>query len=176
MGGHLPIRRWHVIAGICLINGYRIGAELGVSTGRFSAFLAEVMPELKMYCVDLWEPQGARDVEGAETYTDRDHNANLERFRQVNDEFLQGRCEIMRMSTLAAADKVANHSLDFVFIDADHTEEGCRADILAWTPKVRPGGLISGHDYNWPSVERAVLSTGPKPIRESDNVWLRFQR
>ncbi len=48
-----------------------------------------------------------------------------------------------------------------MFIDADHTYEGCKADILAWAPKVKDGGWISGHDFrnpNYPSwgVEKAV--------------------
>jgi predicted O-methyltransferase YrrM len=51
--------------------------------------------------------------------------------------------------------------LDFVFIDADHSYEGCKADIEAWFPKVKPGGLLSGHDYDNPDfpefgVKRAV--------------------
>ncbi|KKK91163.1 hypothetical protein LCGC14_2715710 [marine sediment metagenome] len=45
------------------------------------------------------------------------------------------------------ADKYEDESIDFVFIDADHEQEQVRADILAWLPKVRKGGIISGHDY-----------------------------
>ena len=51
--------------------------------------------------------------------------------------------------------------LDFVFIDADHSYDGCHADIEAWASKVRPGGLLCGHDYDnvdfpqW-GVKRAV--------------------
>jgi hypothetical protein len=42
---------------------------------------------------------------------------------------------------------VAPKSLDFVFIDADHGYEGCLRDLRAWYPKVKPGGIFSGHDY-----------------------------
>lgn len=55
------------------------------------------------------------------------------------------------------ADQFEDGSIDFVFIDADHIYEHVRKDVLAWLPKVRPGGIIAGHDYNPPhEVERAV--------------------
>ena len=60
---------------------------------------------------------------------------------------------------------------DFVFIDADHSYEGCRADIAAYRPLVEPGGLIAGHDYHWPGVKQAVdeafgsaVTLGPRSI------------
>ena len=43
--------------------------------------------------------------------------------------------------------KYDDNSLDFVFIDADHKYESVRADILAWMPKVKKGGILAGHDY-----------------------------
>lgn len=41
-------------------------------------------------------------------------------------------------------------SFDSVYIDADHNYAECLADIQAWSPLVKPGGLISGHDF-WPA-------------------------
>jgi len=37
---------------------------------------------------------------------------------------------------------------DFVYIDADHSFEGCLNDLVHWTPKVRIGGWVAGHDYD----------------------------
>lgn len=47
-------------------------------------------------------------------------------------------------------------SADFVFIDACHAEEAVYADIAAWWPVVKPGGVLAGHDYGYESVSRAV--------------------
>jgi len=52
-----------------------------------------------------------------------------------------------------------DHSLDFVFIDANHYYEGVKNDLDAWLPKVKDSGIIAGHDYNpvsWPGVIKAV--------------------
>lgn len=55
------------------------------------------------------------------------------------------------------ADQFEDESVDFVFIDADHVYQSVRNDVLAWLPKVKPGGIIAGHDYNPPhEVKRAV--------------------
>jgi predicted O-methyltransferase YrrM len=48
--------------------------------------------------------------------------------------------------------------IDYLYIDADHSYDGVRADLRAWVPKVRPGGLILGDDYGhrlFPGVRRA---------------------
>lgn len=54
----------------------------------------------------------------------------------------------MQLESLAAAERFPELSLDLVFIDADHSFEAVRADIAAWGPKVKPGGILSGHDYH----------------------------
>jgi hypothetical protein len=56
------------------------------------------------------------------------------------------------MDSVKAAQCLPDNSLDFVFIDADHSYEGCSADIAAWAPKVKPGGLVGGHDYDNPRL------------------------
>jgi predicted O-methyltransferase YrrM len=70
-----------------------------------------------------------------------------------------------------------NESLDFVFIDACHEYENVITDINAWLPKIRPGGLLCGHDKDMDGVKKATqeLSTRlGKPLFTSDEstaVW-----
>jgi hypothetical protein len=64
---------------------------------------------------------------------------------------------LMPASTLAAAD-TWTEPIDYLYVDADHSEEAVRSDLLAWAPHVRPGGLILGDDYGnrwFPGVQRA---------------------
>jgi predicted O-methyltransferase YrrM len=70
------------------------------------------------------------------------------------------------------AEKVKDNSLDFVFIDADHRYEAVKADICAWTPKLKPGGLLSGHDIHYSSVHRAVEKLIPSFEEVGfDHIW-----
>ena len=46
-----------------------------------------------------------------------------------------------------AATLFEDNSVDFVFIDADHQYESVKKDITAWYPKIKIGGIMSGHDY-----------------------------
>ncbi|HUU84214.1 MAG TPA: class I SAM-dependent methyltransferase [Phycisphaerae bacterium] len=68
--------------------------------------------------------------------------------------------------------------IDLLFLDADHTYEHVRQDIAAWSPLVRPGGIISGHDFhpNFPGVVAAVEQTGPYIVCAGSTIWWRTAR
>jgi predicted O-methyltransferase YrrM len=60
--------------------------------------------------------------------------------------------------SVRAAQRFAPGTIDFAFIDGAHDYDSVRADLRAWWPRIRPGGLLAGHDYtpHWPDVARAV--------------------
>lgn len=168
------IMRWHVIAGLCLLNGWRKGAEIGVSQGRFTMYLCATMHDMKMIAVDRWEEQPSHESEG---WVGWDHAGSLQRFQQNCAQFFDGRVAIHQMDSAEAAIVADDSSLDFVFIDADHSYDSCKRDIEAWYPKVRKGGLVAGHDYNprWPGVIKAVDERFDKKAVVHDSVWLHFK-
>ena len=57
-----------------------------------------------------------------------------------------------------ASKTFTERSLDALFIDACHSEENVRNDILCWLPKLKDGGVIFGNDWGWESVQRGVHS------------------
>jgi predicted O-methyltransferase YrrM len=69
------------------------------------------------------------------------------------------------------AAKVPDTSLDFVFLDGDHTEYGFARDLLAWAPKVHMNGVVLGHDWNWPTVQRVLARHCPNWEDFGDLVW-----
>jgi len=145
------------------------GAELGVWYGKTYFRLLENCPALTLVGVDNWDPK----------YPHFAHHKNQEANRAevyANAAKYGPRAVIMEMDMSAAARLIPDESLDFVFIDGDHTYDGCRRDIEVWLPKIKPAGWITGHDYLWPGVNEAVkkhLSPVNCPIKETDETWSR---
>jgi hypothetical protein len=50
---------------------------------------------------------------------------------------------------------------DMVFIDGDHSYESAKRDIDFWYSKIKPGGMLCGHDAHWEEVEKAVKEVMP---------------
>lgn len=100
------------------------------------------------------------------------------------------RSEIWRLTSLQGAERLADGAVDFVFIDARHDYASVLEDLGAWFPKVRSGGILSGHDYvtgRFPQgdfgVRRAVdqffgergiavFTTQPRPPTDPFPTWL----
>jgi predicted O-methyltransferase YrrM len=121
-------------------SGWTKGAELGVDKGILFGMLLRECPDLDLIGVDVF-PDPLRSHRAFEY---------AERYRY--------RARLFRGDSAQMAEGVEDGSLDFVFIDADHSYEAVRKDIDAWRSKVRPGGWFGGHDYNrkFPGVIRAV--------------------
>jgi hypothetical protein len=66
---------------------------------------------------------------------------------------------VVRGDSMKLVNDYKNNSLDFVFIDSDHSYENVKKEILNWWPKLKVGATIGGHDYNHPPVSRAVFDT-----------------
>lgn len=137
------------------IDGFKmVGAEVGVWKGHTSAMLLRELPTLTLYCVDPWEIGG--DHVSMPTTTPEMFAKSKNEFLLSTDEFADRRV-ILPMTSIEASKRVPDGSLDFVFIDGDHTYESAKRDIELWYPKVRPGGLVSGHDYFWIENYRLVV-------------------
>ena len=118
--------------------------EVGVAEGKYAEQLLAVWP-FKYIGVDRWcHIDGYVDVMNG---PDAEHE---QRYQEALAIIAAAgpRATLLRMDSLAAAATFADQSLDMVYIDADHSLEGCCADIHAWYPKVKKGGgIIAGHDY-----------------------------
>jgi len=154
--------RWHYVHDLCVRHGWNHGAELGVSDGKFTHYLVKTLPELRMISVDLWSSQPGNDGKpGGESYETWDHEKSYREFLEKIEPH-KDRVTVHRMPTSAAASRIGDESLDFVFIDACHAFDCVVEDIRSWEPKVKTGGMVIGHDWPWPSVRNAVESVYPK--------------
>ena len=87
-------------------------------------------------------------------------------------DFAKDRANIIRLRSTEAAEIVSDASRDFVFIDADHSYEGCAADIAAWAPKVKPGGWLCGHDYDVPQFPKFGVKQAVDEFIEKNGLLL----
>jgi predicted O-methyltransferase YrrM len=122
--------------------GFTNGAEVGVYKGEYAQILCEKIPGLHLIMVDSWIRQQRRIDAKAEAI-DRTYNYNV---------------DLIQATSLDAVSNFADGFFDFVFIDAGHTYAEVKEDIEAWAPKVRKGGVVSGHDYyEFPSGKGGVI-------------------
>jgi len=76
--------------------------------------------------------------------------------------------------SVSAARLFSDAAFEWVHLDARHDYASVKADIEAWLPKVKPGGWLSGDDYNeqkWPEVVQAVRDTLPEARLWSNDQW-----
>ena len=150
---------------------YGSGAEIGVLYGDTSFHLLNEIPNLNLYSVDPYLPydEPDRTAQHMEKY-EADARSRLSQFG--------ARSIMMKCTSIEAAPAITDKSLDFVFIDAQHTYEACKEDIETWFPKVRPGGLITGHDYRWHGVNQAVTEFAERMnyrglfTPQSSDIWI----
>jgi beta-1,4-mannosyl-glycoprotein beta-1,4-N-acetylglucosaminyltransferase len=132
-------------------NGPAHFVEIGSFKGRSSSFMAVEIANSKKNiifdCIDTWEgsPEHQAGAENADNDVINNtlYNTFIENMKPV-----EGYYNAKRMTSVEAAKTYDDNSLDFVFIDADHSYESVKEDIIAWYPKIKPGGIISGHDYH----------------------------
>ncbi len=124
------------------------GAEIGVKQGRLSEQLLSGCFGLQLYLVDWWRPSPS-DGDYARS-GDPAANASAGEIDRWLGETLQrldpyrGRCHFLPCDSVLAARFVPDDSLDFVFLDADHSYQHRLQDLRAWAPKVKAGGLVAG--------------------------------
>lgn len=156
------IQRWSAILER-LPSGPLTGVELGVWKGGLSERLLRMNPKLFLHLVDRWHKPTEDDsyaTSGAKIATfDQQAYNDARDYAQRRLVPYRGRFELHVCDTAEFAEVMRDGSMDFVFIDADHSFAGVMRDITAWYPKVKPGGWIGGHDYDHPEqgeVKRAV--------------------
>ena len=136
------------------------GVEIGVKEGEFSATLLTYWRGRHLISIDPWledAPDAYVDIANVpQSQHEHFYSSARARLEPFGD-----RSTIWRMTANEAAPRIPCHSLDFVYIDARHDFDSVLEDLDAWYDKVRPGGIIAGHDYldgNLPAGDFGVKS------------------
>lgn len=123
-----------------------VGAEIGVKSGTYSDLLLRGWRGRKLLSIDPWLEVAADEYrDKANVSQDRHEQYMAQAYARL--EAHGERSEIWRMTSGQAAERVEDGSLDFAYIDARHDYGSVREDLELWLPKIRPGGVLAGHDY-----------------------------
>jgi glycosyltransferase involved in cell wall biosynthesis len=120
-----------------------VGSFEGVSSELFSIYCKE------LYCVDYWDIKEDVNIPIAEER----FNNMIKKHKNIKK---------IKKSSEEAVKDFENEYFDLVYIDASHEYEDVKKDILNWSPKIKNGGILSGHDYNMDFVKKAVNEFFPK--------------
>lgn len=141
----------------------KVVVEVGVLSGSLtSRVIRQVQSITDYYCVDPWKTY----KEIGQTTDDRRLAAYDEaKWEDIYQRFMKGvyskfknKVRVLRETSLDAAKRFPLESVDVVYLDGNHSYKAIKEDIRAWLPKVKKGGIISGHDYScgWQGVVKGV--------------------
>lgn len=157
MTQHITARA-QLLAGLAKANQWTRGVELGVYDGATCDHLLSSDPQLTMLGVDLWEPIEGGPKDKITGFSPK--AADVIEAAHVKAEAVRrkhaGRLTYTRLSTQKAAELHRGDTFDFAFVDASHVTADVVADVRAWGPMIRPGGMMLGHDADWPAMQDAL--------------------
>ncbi len=148
---------------------YQIGVEIGLGFGSYSEFLLKNSKLKKLYSIDPFDDSISEYYPGLES--------TIQKLTPFGD-----RSTFIRKYSKDAISEFEDNSIDFIYVDGDHRYELVLLDLKLWYPKLKKGGFFSGHDYDVPGVQQAVLefcnenSIETLHLTEYTNVPLRTSR
>ncbi len=138
--------RWRILPRLIKELDFKVGAEIGVQKGYWTATLFRYNPDLKMYSIDGWTAYS--------NYMDiREQELHDEYYEKAKEAIKGYDCKLIKKLSMDAVGDFEDESLDFVYLDGNHAFEYITNDIAEWSKKVRKDGLIMGHDY-WSNREK----------------------
>jgi predicted O-methyltransferase YrrM len=144
-----------------------VGVEIGVLGASGTVAMLNRMPNLKLYAIDPWEHIEGKNFEAErdQEYHDYNYVESINRTAEFGD-----RVMLMKM-TSDEAFKLLPGPYDFIWIDGDHSEDQVRKDVQKWKTKIKPGGIIGGHDYQISYIAQIVKEELGEVNLGDDFVW-----
>lgn len=133
-------------------NNHSKVVEVGVFEGALSKMFAELPHLERLHVVDSWDGYYS--------------SFGQERMDEVARGVIawgetQPKVDVWRMDSEAASIMFPDQSIDFFHTDGDHSLAGIRRDIRSWLPKVKDGGIMSGDNFEAPTVAQGVKELLP---------------
>lgn len=145
------------VAGKCRLVHGGVVVEIGTYAGRATTLMAPICLANggAYHAIDNF--RGSRNEKDPATQGQQNDDI-LTKFEQNMRAFdLWGRIVLHISDSIRAATSFRDGSVDFCFIDGDHTPEGVSLDLETWWPKIKLGGMLAGHDYHKRGLRGAVV-------------------
>ncbi len=120
--------------------GFKLGVEIGVERGLYAKQLCRLNPGLKLLAIDPW-----RAYSGYREHVPQEKMDWL--YGEAQKRLAPYDCILVRQTSQEAVVDFTDGSLDFVYIDGNHEFQNVVNDICEWAKKVKPGGIVAGHDF-----------------------------
>jgi len=124
-------------------------AEIGTAKGAFAAAILRHADPAALHLIDPWvhhaEGDYTRDL--SNVGGDEQEARYRDVLRMFGAEIANGRVVVHRRTSADTAESFADGDLDWIYVDGLHSFDGVLADLSAYAPKLKPDGLILGHDY-----------------------------
>ena len=160
--------RWYARFARALVGGTFV--EVGSWKGRSTSFIAPVCKAngTRLVCVDHW--RGSSDDLGPK-YAAILAVEDVEQTFRANMQALHVEVEVLAETSRDAAARFATGSVDRVFLDGSHDGPSVAEDLLLWSDRLAPGGVLAGHDYD---VKHPALVASVDTFAK--NAWLAVRR
>ena len=164
-----------VIINIIRNNKIKKYVEVGVEHGvTLTKVLSEIDSELDEYwAIDPWKPVGLKYGSKLGYRTPLEW---YEMYASVCKKMAEFRSlKVVKLPSTYIASLLPDEHFDMVYIDGDHCYQGVYDDLCAWYPKIKMGGVISGHDWNIRSVRDALREFFGIPIdrvKDNEKIWM----
>lgn len=144
-------------------RGAKYGVEVGTDHGQYAQQLCEGIPGLRLECVDPWV-----------AYTEGNKVHSQEEVRQIYLEALERLkpydVGFFPMTSMEAVKDFVDNSLDFVFVDGNHEYDYVLEDMTEWYKKLKPGGIMAGHDYKVDPINKYGVIEAVKKFTDDNHI------
>ncbi len=147
--------------------------EIGVWLGRSTTVLCDACPGV-VIAIDHFG--GGMDDEPASPAAARELDVRNKARANLKPYLDSGKLLLVEADSASARQALAGlfsaPFVDMLFIDGDHRSAAVRSD-LQFADFVKPGGIVSGHDWDWESVREVVQRAYPQTQLEQRIWWWR---
>lgn len=129
---------------ITFLNPKGLGIEIGVQSGHYSEAILSRTEGLHLIVLDSW-----RHLENYPDLANSPTNDHLNLMNHTVERLLpyEGRFTLIRELSETAVQWFKDELFDYIYMDANHSESFVYLDLVRWWGKLKPGGIMSGHDY-----------------------------